>query len=69
MVTSRVLVVLMLALGLAACGGGGADVTATVSGATLGQELEDLERARQQGLISEDEYEDKRDAIMERYDQ
>jgi ABC-type glycerol-3-phosphate transport system substrate-binding protein len=69
MTTSRVLVVLMLALGLAACGGGGAEVTSTVSGATLGQELQDLEQARQQGLITEEEYEDKREAIMDRYEQ
>ena len=69
MTTGRFFIVLMLVLGIASCGGGGAEVTSTVSGATLGQELQDLEEARQQGLITQDEYEDKREAIMERYDQ
>ena len=46
MTTGRFFIVLMLVLGIASCGGGGAEVTSTVSGATLGQELQDLEEAR-----------------------
>ena len=57
-----------LMLATTGCGGGGAEVESTVSGATLGQELQDLEKARADGLISEDEYEDSREAIMERYE-
>lgn len=56
-------------LALAGCGGGGAEVQSTVSGSTLGQELEDLEQARADGLITQDEYEDSREAIMERYEE
>lgn len=65
----RFLILALALLGLAACGGGGAEVNSTVEGATLGQQLEDLERAHADGLLSDDEYEDAREAIMERYDQ
>lgn len=58
-----------LLIGLSACGGGGAEVSSSVSGATLGQELADLEQAKEQGLISDDEYEESREAILQRYEQ
>lgn len=65
----RFAIAVAMLLAVAGCGGGGAEVTSTVSGTTLGQELEDLEKARADGLITQDEYEDSREAIMERYDQ
>jgi hypothetical protein len=55
--TLRLAAVTALILSLVSCRGGGAEVSATVSGTTLGQELSDLEKARAEGLLSEDEYE------------
>jgi hypothetical protein len=69
MTVNRFFVVALMMLGMAACSGGGAEVSSTVEGATLGQQLQDLEKARADGLISEDEYQDSREAIMERYNQ
>ena len=69
MTPSRLLILALTMLGMAACGGGGAEVSSTVEGTTLGQQLEDLERAHANGLLSDDEYEDSREAIMDRYDQ
>ena len=57
--------VLLTALGLSACGGGGAKVQA--SNTTIGQELMDLEESYKKGLITEDEYEDTKELILERY--
>jgi hypothetical protein len=60
---------LLLALtvsgGLPGCGGGGAKIDARTM--TLGQELEDLESAREKGLLTEKEYNQKRKVIMQRY--
>lgn len=50
---------------LTGCGGGGAKVTSI--NATMGQELSDLEEAKKSGLVSEQEYEKQRKAIMKRY--
>jgi hypothetical protein len=66
---NRFFIVALMMLGMAACRGGGAEVSSTVEGATLGQQLQDLEKARADALISEDEYQDSREAIMERYNQ
>jgi hypothetical protein len=68
MTSSRILVLALAMLGLTACGGGGAEVSSTVEGATLGQQLEDLQKAHANGLLTDDEYEDAREAIMDRYD-
>jgi hypothetical protein len=60
---------LLLALtvsgGLPGCGGGGAKIDARTT--TLGQELEDLDSAREKGLLTEKEYKQKRKVIMKRY--
>jgi hypothetical protein len=66
---NRFFIVALMMLSMAACRGGGAEVSSTVEGATLGQQLQDLEKARADRLISEDEYQDSREAIMERYNQ
>jgi len=50
---------------LTACGGGGAEIHS--SSTTLGQELIDLEASYKKGIISEDEYKDMKEAIMDRY--
>lgn len=38
----------------------------TSRGTTVGQELKDLEDARARGLLTESEYQDKRDDILDR---
>lgn len=57
---------LVCALGLTACGGGGAKVEASTT--TLGQELIDLDESYKKGLISEKEYKKARENILERYE-
>jgi uncharacterized membrane protein len=57
--------ILVCALGLAACGGGGAKVEASTT--TLGQELIDLDESYKKGLISEKEYKKARENILKRY--
>ena len=47
------------------CGGGGAKVQA--SSTTMGQELQDIKKARDEGIISQEEYEDAKEEILERY--
>lgn len=51
---------------LSACGGSDQEVRTTTQ--TEGQELMDLQKARDTGAISQDDYEDQRDAILERND-
>ncbi|MBL3676005.1 MAG: SHOCT domain-containing protein [Alphaproteobacteria bacterium] len=58
---------LSLALPLAGCGGGGAKTQVSQSSATMGQELTDLKTARDQGLISDKEYERAKRDILKRY--
>lgn len=67
MKSSKYLLPLLLAasLGLTACGGGGANVTATST--TMGQELQDLEESREKGLLTDKEYDSARKAILKRY--
>ncbi len=61
------IVMLTSFLALGSCGGGGAKVKSTMNATTLGQELEDLEKAHKDGLISDDEYKKARKAILNRY--
>lgn len=49
---------------LGACGGGGAKSTNINSSTTMGQELTDLQAARDKGLISEKEYNKARKDIL-----
>ena len=56
----------VITLSLSACGGGGAKVSTQTHTTTVGQELLDLDKAYQGGLISEKEYEKTRKNIMSR---
>ena len=47
------------------CGGGGARVQQTST--TLGQELTDLQAAREKGIITEKEYEKAKKEILKKY--
>jgi hypothetical protein len=60
--------VLAASLALAGCWGGGADVRNSTRSTTVGQELIDLQRARDQGVIDEREYERQRKRILRRRD-
>jgi len=55
------------ALGLIACGGGGAKVQSEQSSysTTLGQELKDLEDAYKRGIITEKQYEEAKKKLLE----
>lgn len=61
-----VLLILITALYLSGCGGGGAELRSSSTSTTIGQELVDLQKAKQMGIISEDEYEDAKEKILER---
>jgi len=49
----------------AGCGGGDSSVQASTT--TMGQELTDLKKAYDDGIISEKEYERSKEQILERY--
>jgi hypothetical protein len=53
-------------LGVAACGGGGADVKSEVTTTTVGQQLMDLKKALDSGAMTKDEYEKERKKILEK---
>ncbi len=63
-------VLLLAAVLTAGCGGGGAKVQAstTTTTTTMGQELSDLKKAYDQGIISKDQYEKSKNKILKRYD-
>ena len=50
----------------AGCGGGDSKLEATTT--TMGQELSDLKKAYDEGIITEKEYEKSKEAILDRYD-
>lgn len=56
----------LLLLGVAACGGGGAEVRSEVSTTTTGQQLIDLKKALDSGAMTQKEYEQERQKILER---
>lgn len=56
----------LFAFGVAACGGGGAEVKSELSTTTVGQQLLDLKKALDAGAITKDEYEKERAKILNR---
>ncbi|MDX2495960.1 MAG: SHOCT domain-containing protein [Desulfuromusa sp.] len=56
--------VFILSTLISGCGGGGAEVIATNT--TIGQELSDLQQAKDQGVITDKEYEEAKKKILER---
>lgn len=65
---SRIVVGASLALVVAGCWGGGADVRNSNRSTTVGQELIDLQRAYDQGLVDQREYDRQRKRILRRRD-
>ena len=60
------MVIVYLIIGLAGCGGGGAEVKSHSTTTTVGQELMDLESAYKKGVITEKEYNSAKKKILER---
>ena len=58
-------VMIVKALGLAACRGGGAEVRSQSYSTTLGQELKDLEDAYQKGIITDKQYKKSKEKLIE----
>ena len=63
---SRLILLTLMVLSLTACGGGGADVQTTSNNTTVGQELMDLNKSYEQGIITEKEYNKAKEKIMDR---
>lgn len=60
-----VVVIIIMALGLGACRGGGAEVKTQSYSTTLGQELKDLEDAYNKGIITEKQYKRSKEKLIE----
>ena len=59
------ILVMIMALGLVGCGGGGAEVRTQSYTTTLGQELKDLEEAYQKGIITEKQFKEAKEKLIE----
>jgi hypothetical protein len=57
--------VMIVAMGVAGCGGGGAEVKTQSYSTTLGQELKDLEEAYQKGILTEKQYKEAKEKLIE----
>ena len=60
-----VAMMMIMALGMAGCGGGGAEVKTQSYSTTLGQELKDLDEAYQKGIITEKQYKEAKEKLIE----
>jgi hypothetical protein len=56
----------VLLFGVAACGGGGAEVRSEVSTTTTGQQLMDLKKALDSGAMTQQEYEKERKKVLDK---
>jgi hypothetical protein len=63
--THWILAALLGALGLCACGGGGAQVKSEISTTTKGQQLLDLKKAYEAGAMTKEEYERERQRVLQ----
>ncbi len=54
---------------LSACGSGGAENMNINANTTIGQELSDLKKAKDEGIISEKKYDNTKEDILGRYHQ
>jgi len=61
-----IVMVIILGVGFAGCRGGKAKVEATTTTTTLGQELMDLQKAYEKGIITEKEYKEAKKKLIER---
>ncbi len=68
MMRIKFVLLMLLVLSLTACGGGGAKVQTTTSNTTMGQELMDLNDSYKKGILTEKEYKNAKENIMDRYD-
>lgn len=60
-----VIMVIVLGIGFTSCRGGGkAKVESTTTTTTLGQELMDLQKAYEQGIITEKQYKESKERII-----
>jgi hypothetical protein len=55
---------LLAALGISACGGGGAEVRSEIHTTTKGQQLLDLKKAYDSGAMTKEEYERERQRVL-----
>jgi hypothetical protein len=62
----RIMMVIVLGLGFTGCRGGKAKVEATTTTTTLGQELMDLQKSYEQGIITEKEYKEAKKKLIEK---
>ncbi|MCK5649205.1 MAG: hypothetical protein KAI22_10025 [Gammaproteobacteria bacterium] len=65
----KFILLMLFVLSLTACGGGGADIQTTTTTTTMGQELMDLDESYKKGILTEKEYKNAKENIMDRYDQ
>ena len=64
--TRSIALAALCAASLAACGGGAADVQTTTTTVSVGQQLIDLQTARNQGAISPQQYENLKNQLINR---
>jgi len=62
-----IILVLLLFCGILLSCGGGAKVQSEISTTSLGQELTDLEKAYEMGVINKQEYERAKKGLMKKY--